>query len=360
MGKELVSVLYARNATVYCACRSEEKARKVIDEIVNSTCPSTNTTQVPTRTATTAGELGADMRNSGGGNKKGAMHFLPLDLSDLSSVKFCAEKFLSREKKLHVLFNNAGVMTGPTPAGQPIPTTAQGHELALGFNCVGTFLLTRLLTPVLVSTANSEQMQSPGSVRVIWVSSFGLLQYAPFERGIDMDNLDYQREEREGIDRYGISKCGVWLLGVEFGRRYGSGLEGAGAGAGVTSVTINPGNLLTELARDAAWWISLWGGPFVISMPIPLLVAIHDFVYPFPHAPLNKDVMSLLYSSSKRILEWKRRYDTSANGNRPIFGVYTQLFAAFSPDLASNKVDWTREWGEYQSTTFNIIVSSLP
>lgn len=225
MGKELAWVLYSRNATVYCACRSEEKTRKVIDEIVWGNEPPP-----------------ADDDTRGG---KGAIHFLPLDQSDLSGAKASAETFLSREKKLDVLFNNAGVMTGP---GDPIPRTAQGHGLALGVNCLGAFPFTRLLTPVLASAAKSEPS---GAVRVIWVSSFGLLQYAPFERGVDLGNLDYQREKKAGIERYGISKCRVWLLGVECGK----GLEREG----VTSVVINPGNLLTELARDAAWWVKMVG-----------------------------------------------------------------------------------------------------
>ncbi|KAM7187826.1 putative estradiol 17 beta-dehydrogenase [Naviculisporaceae sp. PSN 640] len=260
LGKELARVLYNHNATVYCACRSEEKTRRVIEEIVsNNDSLSTDHTR----------------------NGKGALHFIPLDQSDLASVKACAETFLSREKKLDALFNNAGVMTGP---GEPIPRTAQGHELALGVNCLGAFLLTRLLTPVLISTAKSYPGSS-GAVRVIWLSSFGPLQYAPFEKGIDMGNLDYQKETRPGIERYGLSKCGVWLLGVEFGKR----LEREG----VTSVVINPGNLLTELARDAAWWLKMVG-------------------------------KMLCYKS--------------------IFGVYTLLFATFSPDVAGNKVDWTKEW----------------
>jgi len=35
--------------------------------------------------------------------------FLPLDLSDLASVRRGAEEFLAKESELHVLFNNACV-----------------------------------------------------------------------------------------------------------------------------------------------------------------------------------------------------------------------------------------------------------
>lgn len=45
---------------------------------------------------------------------------------------------------------------------------AQGHELQMGTNCVGPYLLTKLLTPLLVKTAASSP---PGSVRVTWAGS---------------------------------------------------------------------------------------------------------------------------------------------------------------------------------------------
>lgn len=228
MGREVARVLYSRNARVYAACRNKDKALSVIEDIK--------------KTAPTSG---------------GQLNYLHLELADLASVKACATDFLNRESKLHILFNNAGVMTGQA---SPPPKTAQGHELALGVNCVGAFLLTKLLTPVLVKTAKIEP---PNTVRVIWLSSFGLLQYSPEDRGIDMTNLDYHIP-KPGIDRYGISKCGSWLLAVEFARRHKAD--------GIVSVPINPGNVLTDLARDAPLWLKMIGHAVVykyVSYPPP-------------------------------------------------------------------------------------------
>jgi NAD(P)-dependent dehydrogenase (short-subunit alcohol dehydrogenase family) len=250
MGQELSRVLYARNAKVYMACRSKEKAAKAIAYIKNA---------AP--------------------NSKGELVSLSLDLADLNTVKAAAQSFLSQEPKLHVLFNNAGVMTGPV---EPPLKTVQGYELALGVNCVGAFLLIKLLTPVLVTTAKSEPANT---VRVVWPTSFGLGSYAPEDRGIDMDNLDYHIP-RTGIERYGISKCGDWLLGVEYGRRYKAD--------GLVSVPTNPGNVRTSLARDQA---------------IGLKIVAHAVVYPV------------------------------------INGVCTQLFAAFSPDVTT-ETDWTSKWSK--------------
>jgi len=258
MGHELARILYARNAKVYAACRSQEKAQQAITAIKKSSPQS-----------------------------QGELIFLPLDLADLTQIKTAATTFLSHESKLHILFNNAGVM-GPT--GKTPPKTTQGHELTLGVNCVGTFLFTKLLTPLLASTAKSEP--TPGAVRVVWLSSYGLENYAPFEQGIDMSNLDYTIP-REGIDRYGVSKCGVWLLAVEYGRRFKDD--------GIVSVPINPGNLRTALARDQS---------------VVLKAFAHAIVYSAVH------------------------------------GVYTQLFAGFSEDVEIGKVDWTRDWGRFCLLSF--------
>jgi retinol dehydrogenase-12 len=204
IGKELARMLYAKNAKVYVAARSQEKARRAIDDISKSAPAS-----------------------------KGSLVFLHLDLSDLDKVKTAAQTFLAKEKKLNVLFNNAGLM-----ATDPLTHTAQGYEMALGVNCVGTFLFTKLLTPTLVATAKTEP---PNSVRVIWLSSFGLELFAKKDIGVSLDNLDYHIPT-PSTERYGISKCGAWAHGVEFARRHKED--------GIISLPINPGNLTSELARD--------------------------------------------------------------------------------------------------------------
>jgi hypothetical protein len=87
------------------------------------------------------------------------------------------------------------------------------------------------------------------------------------------------------VDRYGISKCGDWLLGVEYARRH--------KGDGFVSVPINPGNVRTSLDQALA-----------------LKIVAHAIVYPI------------------------------------INGVYTQLFAASSPDVTIEKADWTTNWSK--------------
>lgn len=251
LGLELARILYAKNAKIYIACRSEEKATQAILSIKEAAPNST-----------------------------GELVFLSLDLADLAKVRDATRAFLTQESKLHVLFNNAGVMVGPA---EPPLKTVQGHELALGVNCIGTFLFTKLLTPNLIATAASE---SPNTVRVVWLSSYGLTQFAPQDRGIDIDNLDYHTPKSH-VERYGLSKCGDWLLGVGYARRYKAD--------GIVSVPINPGNARTQLARHQG---------------LALKIVAHALVYPI------------------------------------INGVYTQLFAAFSPEITIEKADWTKDWSK--------------
>lgn len=161
--------------------RSEEKAIKAIDDI-KSKCPSS----------------------------KGELVFLHLDLGDLTTIKKSAQEFLSKESKLDVLWNNAGVMV--PPAGSK---TAQGYELQLGTNNVAPFLFTKLLTPILIETAKTAPK---GSVRVIWVSSSAAEAISP-KNGIDMDNLDYKKD-KPNWHKYGVSKAGNWYHATEFAKRY--------------------------------------------------------------------------------------------------------------------------------------------
>ncbi|KAK3934114.1 putative estradiol 17 beta-dehydrogenase [Diplogelasinospora grovesii] len=249
IGKEVARLLYAKNAKVYVAARSEEKARKAVEEIQKATPGS-----------------------------MGSLVLLHLDLSDLPKVKAAAESFLAQEQKLHVLFNNAGVLVSPV---EPPLKSVQGYELSLGVNCVGTFLFTQLLTPALVATAKSEP---PNTVRVVWLSSFGLELFAEQGVGISTENLDYHIP-KDATERYGQSKVGAWALGVEYAKRHQAD--------GIVSVPINPGNLQTELPRDQNAMIKL---------------AVKLLCYP------------------------------------AIQGAYTELFAAFSPDVTIEKADWSKTW----------------
>ena len=64
---------------------------------------------------------------------------LRCDLSSLKSVKNCAEEINSKEARIDVLINNAGV------AFIPYSKTEDGFETVIAANHFGHFLLTNLL-----------------------------------------------------------------------------------------------------------------------------------------------------------------------------------------------------------------------
>ena len=115
---------------------------------------------------------------------------------------------MSKEDKLDVLWNNAGVMMPPQGS-----KTKQGYELQLGTNSVGPFLFTKLLTPILARTAQTAPL---GSVRVIWVSSSAAELVSP-KGGLNMNNLDYKKD-RSPPTKYAISKAGNVLHSQQYAR----------------------------------------------------------------------------------------------------------------------------------------------
>lgn len=70
------------------------------------------------------------------------LDFVPLDLSSLRSVRNAAER-LNEEGGIDVVVSNAGI-TGP---GKQRETTKDGHELVVGTNFLGYFVLTALVFP---------------------------------------------------------------------------------------------------------------------------------------------------------------------------------------------------------------------
>ena len=123
VGLAVSTILYQAGGKVYIAGRSEVNARQAIAKIKSSTP---------------------------GSSSPGQLEYLQLRLDDLSTIKSCASTFQSRESRLDVLFNNAGVSLPPLGS-----VSAQGYELQLATNCLGPFLFTSHLIPVLKSTAKS-------------------------------------------------------------------------------------------------------------------------------------------------------------------------------------------------------------
>ena len=147
--------------------------------------------------------------------------FLPLDLASFDSISAAAKSFTGQSQRLDILMNNAGVM------GLPPGTTQEGYEVQFGTNHVGHALLTRLLLPTLLATA-----QQPGSdVRIINLTSEAH-RMGP-SGGIKLEDLNQQNTWA----RYGQSKLANILFTRELAERYPS----------ITSVAVHPGIIKTDL-----------------------------------------------------------------------------------------------------------------
>ncbi|KAF4945212.1 hypothetical protein FGADI_12111 [Fusarium gaditjirri] len=204
IGLSLAHMLYQKNAKVYLGGRSIEKGAKAV-QTVQESCP----------------------------DSIGHVSFLYVDLADLSTIKNAAQQFLQSNERLDVLFNNAGVMIPPHQE-----VTKQGHDLQIGTNCLGPFLLTKLLTPAMIATS---RITEKGSVRVVWVSS-SIAELGSPQGGIILGELDNVHKS-PGL-QYGISKAGNFLYAREFARRYKE--------EGIISVALNPGIINTDLKRHGS------------------------------------------------------------------------------------------------------------
>lgn len=171
-----------------------------------------------------------------------------LDLNDLATVKKAAQTFKTLESKLDVLIHNAGMapFTLPTMA-----KTEQGIEAMVGMNCVGPFVLTHHLLPLL-RAAKAASLQS--SVRVLWAASISA-EFSSPENGIDFSKIETGVED--GVRNYAVSKFGNWALAKEGARRFGK--------EGIVHVAFNPGNVRAGSYKGLAAVTYFWMNTFVLS-----------------------------------------------------------------------------------------------
>ncbi|XP_041453521.1 retinol dehydrogenase 12-like [Lytechinus variegatus] len=212
IGRETAIDLASRGARVIMGCRNPTKAKVAI----------------------------ADVRKRSSNEN---VIFKQIDLSDLNSVKKCAEKILKEEERLDVLINNAGLVSfsdrGLTP---------EGYDITMATNHVGHFVLTLALINIIKKSAPS---------RVINVSSFGHLRI----KQIDYTNISGKGVS--GFNRYKQSK----LANIHFTKVLARRLSGTG----VTAYSVNPGTVYTNIWESSR--VSLKPGLFryILSLAMPLL-----------------------------------------------------------------------------------------
>ena len=121
-----------------------------------------------------------------------------LELSSLASVAALGDTLRAEGEPIHLLINNAGVMTPPDHQ-----KTADGFELQFGTNHLGHFALVAHLLPLL--RAGGARVTSQISV-------------AARRGAINWDDLNWDREY-DGMRAYSQSKIAFGLFGLELERR---------------------------------------------------------------------------------------------------------------------------------------------
>src|SRR5215510_14377389 len=188
IGKETALGLARMGARVVLVCRNQQKGQQAL----------------------------ADIQRETGSSQ---LDLLIADISSFASVRALAARVQERYPRLDVLINNAGA------AVVHRTLSADGVEMTVAGNYLGTALLTCLLIDRLKSSAPS---------RIVNVSSEA-------HRGahLDLDDLQFERRKYNALGAYGQSKLLMNAFTFELARR----LEGTG----VTANCLHPGVVATNI-----------------------------------------------------------------------------------------------------------------
>ncbi|TLD33722.1 hypothetical protein PspLS_01638 [Pyricularia sp. CBS 133598] len=290
LGSETVMQLAkAGMERIFIGARNEEKALKAIKEI---------SSQISSKTTLT---------------------FVQMDLTSFDSISRAADQVMSQTDRLHLLFNNAGVV------GTPPGLTRDGYETQWGTNHMGHSLFTRLLLPLLEKTAEGGRVD----VRVINVSSVS--ERLCFWHGCG---------DLEGFKKPGLAPP-VWFMGPFWGyaaSKLANVLHArmlAHKHPSIKAVAVHPGGVRTPIT-----------GTFTQEAPF-----IGGYVMPFIAALIFVDV-----SEGVKNQLWAAVSDQSVSGEyyspvgRPNFG--SGSGSTKGMEEAERVWEWTeRELDAYLSKT---------
>jgi retinol dehydrogenase-12 len=228
IGKEAAVEIARQGAQVVIAARNPTKAAAALNEI----------------------ETRADAQ--------GRVETIPIDLASFASVRAFADAFTAKHDRLDVLLNNAGLVL------RKRDVTVDGHETQFQVNHLGHFLLTNLLHDALTAGAPA---------RVINVSSFA---HQTARKGLDFDDLDWERRRYAGFAVYSATKLMNILFTRELARRFDPDV--------LTANALHPGFVGSNFAREGDY--GLLG---TIAMPL---------IRPFAISAQNGALTSIYLASS--------------------------------------------------------------
>jgi len=153
------------------------------------------------------------------GANGGGFELIELDLSNLKSVRACADQLLAKGEPFDVVIANAGVMA--TPFGH----TADGFETQFGTNHLGHFVLVNRIASLIRDGGRLINLSSSGH------------RYS----NVDLEDPNFERTTYDPFIAYGRSKTANILFAVAFDKRHRY--------RGVRAAAVHPGGIQTELAR---------------------------------------------------------------------------------------------------------------
>lgn len=210
IGKETVRAFARQGAYVVMVCRNEDRAQKAKQELITDT-----------------GHNGLEV--------------MLADLAIQHDVRELSRKITQKFDKVDVLVNNAGIIADKREE------TLEGIEKTLAINHLAPFLMTNLLLDYLKRAPDSRVVNVSSEVHRMAANSF------------DINDLQLKRNYSP-TKAYGVSK----LCNIMFTHELAKRTEGSS----ITTYSLHPGVVRTQLAENASWMMKLFywiGSPFMRS-----------------------------------------------------------------------------------------------
>ncbi|CAL1540970.1 unnamed protein product [Lymnaea stagnalis] len=190
IGKEIALQLANRGGKIIMACRDETEGKKAAEFVRKET-------------------------------ENMDVYFMKLDLNSFKSIRAFVDRFKKKEKHLHILINNAGVMMCPEEK------TEDGFDSQFQTNYLGPFLLTELLLDMLKGSAPSRIINTTASAQNLG--------------DIHFEDINLESTEHTLGDLYAQSKLAVVLHTFQLAERLKD--------TKVTSNVVNPGICNSDIYR---------------------------------------------------------------------------------------------------------------
>jgi retinol dehydrogenase-12 len=279
IGLQTAKMLCDAGAHVVLACRSKERAKPALATVV-------------------------------GDKTRGTAEIIPLDLGDVDSIKAFAASFAKKHAILDILVNNAGLNTTGAYRGPRV--TKQGYEICMGTNYLGHFMLTALLAPALMASADA---------RVVALSSvttwFASNKYQHFIKGASKTN-----------GNYAASKLACLAFTIEAQKR----LDAHHPDNNVRFVAADPGFVMSDVWRNYNVVFRTVAGALALNTAQGAMTSVSCATR--DKAKIKGGGLYMPFSGIKMSRLFKMNKSAAYNLGMPFL---TKLFAGFGPDAPAPK-----------------------